>query len=407
MDSRREHVYDNESVRLLIYTHPFAPMVGGIETYTMLLARRLSEVAQADMEPVEVTVVTQAHVRDMDDSVLPFRVVRKPGLAQLAGLVRKADVIHVASPAFVPMLLAWVLRKPVVVEHDGYNSACPNGLLFYEPTKTDCPGHFLARNYKECLRCNRENLGSWGSFRLFLLTFPRRWLCLRMTVHIGPSNHVARRVEMPRTQIVYHGIACPTGATQIEYKVDSPVCFAYVGRMVLAKGVPVLLRAAERLQKLGYEFRLKLIGDGPVRADLERMTDELGLRSRTTFTGFLQGDALDEAMRETTAAVMPSIWQDVAPLASIEHMMNGRLLIASDIGGLGELVDGVGLKFPAGDDEALADCLRRVLEEPRLARELGNSARERARLLFTLDRMAKDHLQVYAAIAPRKARGRA
>jgi glycosyltransferase involved in cell wall biosynthesis len=228
-----------------------------------------------------------------------------------------------------------------------------------------------------------------------------------MTLHIGPSNHVARRVEMPRTQIVYHGIACPTGATQIEYKVDSTVCFAYVGRMVQAKGVPVLLRAAQRLQKLGYEFRLKLIGDGPVRADLERMTDELGLRSRTIFTGFLQGDALDEAMREATAAVMPSIWQDVAPLASIEHMMNGRLLIASDIGGLGELVDGVGLKFPAGDDEALADCLRRVLEEPRLARELGNSARERARLLFTLDRMAKDHLQVYAAIAPRKARGRA
>jgi len=177
--------------------------------------------------------------------------------------------------------------------------------------------------------------------------------------------------------------------------------------MVQAKGVPVLLRAAQRLQKLGYEFRLKLIGDGPVRADLERMTDELGLRSRTIFTGFLQGDALDEAMREATAAVMPSIWQDVAPLASIEHMMKGRLLIASDIGGLGELVDGVGLKFPAGDDEALADCLRRVLEEPRLARELGNSARERARLLFTLDRMAKEHLQVYATIAPSKAIGRA
>lgn len=394
-------------MKLLIYTHPFAPLVGGIETYTMLLARRLSDVAQTDTEYVEVTVVTQAQAGDMDDSVLPFRIVRRPGLAQLVSLVREADVVHVASPAFAPMLFAWLLRKPAVVEHDGYNSVCPNGLLFHEPTKTDCPGHFLARSYKECLRCNRDSFGIWGSVRLLLLTFPRRWLCRRMTLHIGPSNHVARRVEMPRTQIVYHGIACPTGVTQMEHRVDSPVCFAYLGRMVQAKGVPVLLRAAQRLQKLGYEFRLKLIGDGPVRADLERMTDELGLRSRTIFTGFLQGDALDEAMREATAAVMPSIWQDVAPLASIEHMMKGRLLIASDIGGLGELVDGVGLKFPAGDDEALADCLRRVLEEPRLARELGNSARERARLLFTLDRMAKEHLQVYATIAPSKAIGRA
>src|SRR5438552_18897243 len=116
-------------MKLLIYTHAFAPLVGGIETYTMLLARRLSEVAQTDPESVEVTVVTQAQARDMDDSVLPFRVVRRPGLARLVGMVREADVVHVASATFVPMLLAWVLRKPAVVDHEGYTAACPNGLL--------------------------------------------------------------------------------------------------------------------------------------------------------------------------------------------------------------------------------------------------------------------------------------
>jgi hypothetical protein len=74
MDSRSEHVYDNEHMKVLIYTHPFAPMVGGIESYTMLLARRFSEVAQTDTETVEVTVVTQAQARDMDDLVLPLQV---------------------------------------------------------------------------------------------------------------------------------------------------------------------------------------------------------------------------------------------------------------------------------------------------------------------------------------------
>jgi len=91
----------------------------------------------------------------------------------------------------------------------------------------------------------------------------------------------------------------------------------------------------------------------------------------------------------------------VAPLACSEHMMNGRLLIASDLGGLGELVDGAGLKFAAGNAEALAECLRRVVEDPNLARELGAKARARAHELFVQDRMVSDHVQVYSRIASR------
>jgi glycosyltransferase involved in cell wall biosynthesis len=104
-------------------------------------------------------------------------------------------------------------------------------------------------------------------------------------------------------------------------------------------------------------------------------------------------------MRGATAAVMPSIWQDVAPLASIEHMMNGRLLVASDIGGLAELVDGVGLKFPAGDSEALADCLRRLLENPQLGRDLRRNATARARQLFNEERTLREHLRAYLQVA--------
>jgi glycosyltransferase involved in cell wall biosynthesis len=387
-------------MKLLIYAHAFAPMIGGIETYTMLLAQGVANKSRTGPVSAEVTVVTQATVNRMDDSKLPFRVIRRPGAAHLAWLVHEADVIHIANPAFLPMLFAWLLRKPAVVEHDGYQSACPNGLLFHGPTKTDCPGYFLARRYQECLRCNCENAGKWRSLRMLLLTFPRRWLCSKMTVNIGASHHVGRRVEMPRTEVIYHGIPFPAVATPSGARTESSVtCFAYVGRMVQEKGVPVLLLAANELAKRGYEFRLKLIGDGPVRAELERMTDELGLRDRTFFTGFLQGDALQDAMREATAAVMPSIWEDVAPLASVEHMMNGRLLIASDLGGLGELVDGVGLKFPVGDSTALADCLLQVIKNPELVRKLGEDARTRARELFTQDRMVRDHLDVYARIA--------
>lgn len=389
-------------MKILIYAHAFAPMIGGVETYTMLLARGL--VANS---PADVIVVTQARANGMADLALPFRVVRRPGFVRLVRLVREANVIHIANPALLPMLLAWLLRKPTAVQHDGYQSACPNGMFFYQPTQSDCTGHFLARRYQKCIRCNSGSLGIWGSLRILLLTFPRRWLNSRMALNIGPTKHVGNRVRLPRTEIIYHGVPFPpeddsaanSGARAIIDQARSSVCFAYVGRMVQEKGVPVLLRAAHLLARQGYEFRLKLIGDGPVRAELESLTDELGLRERTVFTGPLRGEALHDALKEATAAVMPSIWEDVAPLTSIEHMMNGRPLVASDIGGLGELVDGVGLKFSAGDSEGLADCLRRVLENPALVDQLGKSASARARILFTMDRTIKDHLRAYLQIA--------
>jgi glycosyltransferase involved in cell wall biosynthesis len=149
------------------------------------------------------------------------------------------------------------------------------------------------------------------------------------------------------------------------------------------------------LSRQGHDFRLRIIGDGPDRGALEELTDRCGLRTRTIFTGTLRGDALREALRDSTASVMPSTWEDVAPLAAIEHMIHGRLLIASDIGGLGEFVDGVGLKFSPGDIEGLASCLRCVLDEPNLAKLLGTKARQRALQLFGKDRMVADHLALY------------
>lgn len=387
-------------MKLLIYTHPFAPMIGGVETYIMLLAQGLT--GRHDGEFVEVTVATQAAANGMDDSVFPFQVIRRPKALKLLRLVGKTDALHISSPAFLPMLFAWLLRKPAVVEHSSYQVACPNGLLFHGPTKSDCPGHFMAGNYRECLSCNWRISGKWQSLRMLLSTFPRRWLCSRMTVNVGPSRHVVHRVAMPRTKVIYHGVPRSIPVTERGGRRGlRDVCFAFVGRMIFEKGVAVLLGAAHLLASQGYEFRLALIGDGPVRSDLERMTDALGLRSRTIFTGFLQGLALQDALRDVTAAVMPSIWEDVAPVACVEHMMDGRLLIASDLGGLGELLGDSGLKFPAGNADALAGCLRRVLENPDLANRLGAKARARALELFSLERMVSEHAHLYFQIAAR------
>jgi glycosyltransferase involved in cell wall biosynthesis len=379
-----------KGMRVLIYSHAFAPRIGGIETSAMLLARGLAG------KGLSVVVATPTPADGFVDADLPFKVLRQPTLRELWRWLGWADVVHLAGPALAPLILSLLRHRPTVVEHHGYQAVCPNGLLLYEPTKTACPGYFMARKYHECLRCNARTVGWRRSIRMLLLTFPRRWLCLRTTVHSAVSGHVAGRLRLPRTRVIYHGIPDP-GPLDGEIPTN-PLTFAYVGRLVREKGLPLLLEAARQLRREGYRFRLKFIGDGPEREPLEELTDRYGLEKEVIFTGFRTGPALEEVMADVTCVVMPSVWEETAGLAAMEQMMRGRLVIVADIGGLGEVVDRAGLKFPPGDATALADCMRRVLNNPSLAREIGGSARERALTLFSWDRMVKNYERLYLEI---------
>jgi glycogen(starch) synthase len=388
-------------MKILIYTHPFAPVVGGAETYAMLLARGLSILANSST--FEVTVTTPTLAGDFDDSKLTFRVVRQPNLLTLAKLIRKADVIQLVGPCFLPLLIAWFLRKPVVVEHHGYPPACPNGLLFHEPTKAVCPGYFRLRRYRECLRCNSGTAGWLRSLQMLLLTFPRRWLCQHVAVNAPISEHVRKRLELPRSQVIYYGIPVTPSDEETRFINPSngrPLCFAYVGRLVSLKGLPLILEAAKTLQRTGYSFRLRFVGDGPEKAELRRLTEELELENYVEFTGFITGPVFQAAMKDIAAVVMPSVWEETAGLAAIEQMMRGRLVIASDIGGLGEVVDDCGLRFPAGNTEALAQCMKSVLDHPEIIVRKGDNARRRALDLFSERRMLQDHVDLYRRLAP-------
>ncbi|MBI4544604.1 MAG: glycosyltransferase family 4 protein [Gemmatimonadetes bacterium] len=403
--------------KVLLYSHYFSPAVGGAERFVELLASGLVR------EGHHVVVATATPPSKVVSTAFPFRVVRQPGAAALWRLIRSSDMVQLAGPAFLPLMLALLQRKPVVVEHHGYQAVCPNGLLLYEPTKAVCPGHFVARRYHKCLRCNAAERGWLGSVRLLLAAFPRRWMCRRVAANAPISAHVDKRLGLPRSRVIYYGVpdgrtraanssGCSAAAANLEQagrRADSPGGrsdvpeagsrrprqFGYVGRLVSEKGLPLLLLAGQRLHQEGLEFHLFFIGDGPERPALEELTDRLGLRDRVTFTGFLQGESLDRALFDLDAVVMPSIWEETAGLAAMEHMMRGRPVIAADIGGLGEVVGEAGLMFPPADVGGLTRRLRQIVEGRVLVDELGRSARERALRVFGQQRMVGEYAALY------------
>lgn len=385
-------------MKILIYTEYFFPIPGGVQTSVFELATGLTELRTAgpERESIGVTVVTRTSRGANQDDSYPFRVVRRPGLAELARLIREADVIHLAGPPMLPLALAYLLRRPFVIEHHGYQAICPNGLLFVQPSQTCCPGEFMRGHYAECVKCCANTMGQADGLLKVLSTFPRRWLCKRAAINIAITRHVNARLTLPRTVTVYYGIGQVEMASNGNHSLDSgPLRVAYVGRLVSEKGLPTLLQAADLLRQSGCNFRLAFIGDGPEREHLEKLAESLAVRELTTFTGFLRNSELAQAVDAVDVVVTPSILEETAGLSSIEHMMRGRVVIASDIGGLGEVVGDAGLKFPSGDAQALTSCIRRVIDDPSLRVSLGSSARTRATRFFTRDRMIEEHVSVY------------
>jgi glycosyltransferase involved in cell wall biosynthesis len=393
-------------LRILIYGEYFLPVVGGVQTAMNLLAKGLLELnakqeRDVSLPKIEVTVVTRTAANGMDDTIFPYPVVRRPRFRMLVKLIREADVIHVAGPCLLPMLIGWLFGKPVLVEHHGYQAICPNGLLFREPSRTVCSGYFAQRQYGKCVRCASQTMGLGGGVRSLLLTFPRRWLCKKIVANITISDHVATRLRLPHSQTIYYGIEETYGATvEDTTSLQSEVSeVGYVGRLVVEKGPHVLLHAAKLLCNRGNRIRVVFIGDGPERNRLEELTDDLRLKHFVRFTGDLRGLEFEEAVSRLKMVVMPSLCEETAGLSAIEQMMRGRVVVVTDIGGLSEIVGDAGLKFAPGDSRALAECIRKVLDDPFLEASLGLLARERAMQLFKLDSMIAAHLFLYRAIS--------
>ena len=393
-------------VKVVIYSHCFAPSVGGVETSVEALARGLTRWKGVHGSPeFEIVVVTNTTGAEFDDHALPFPVVRSPSLLELLGLVCRAHVVHLAGPALLPLLLAKIFRKPTVVEHHGYQAICLNGALLHEPDRAVCPGHFQAGRLGECFRCQRTEVSSaLKSLRQLVLTKMRNALCQGVE-NIAISEHVRKRHALPGSRVIYYGIEDNLKGETVPSIVSTfptRLCFAYVGRFVSEKGVHVLLDAAARLQKEGHEFDVLLIGDGPDRTKLEREIERQGLGSRVRITGFLRGPQLSSLLQEVHVVVMPSVWEETAGLAAIEQMMRGRLVIASAIGGLGEVVGSAGIVCPPGDAEALAGCMSAVITHPERIAALGSKARERALSTFGYARMLEEHAQVYRQAASKR-----
>jgi PEP-CTERM/exosortase A-associated glycosyltransferase len=183
---------------------------------------------------------------------------------------------------------------------------------------------------------------------------------------------------------------------------------AYLGTLFRFEGVPLLLAALGRLCDARDDVRGLVVGHGEAEVELREAVESLGLVGRVTILGKAPPEEVARYYALADVLCYPRarhrITELVTPLKPLEAMAMGKAVVASDVGGLRELVrDGeTGLLFKADDPEALAGALGRAIGDLELRRKLGERARAHVVAERSFRVLAARYLDVYAAAGARR-----
>jgi GalNAc-alpha-(1->4)-GalNAc-alpha-(1->3)-diNAcBac-PP-undecaprenol alpha-1,4-N-acetyl-D-galactosaminyltransferase len=182
-----------------------------------------------------------------------------------------------------------------------------------------------------------------------------------------PADRGYRAVVMPNPVIA------PASAIATERVLPTPSAIA-IGRLHPQKGFDLLLRAFERLQAKHPDWQLTILGEGPMRAELEALRSELKLTDRVHLIGAVQN--VPDYLRQADLFVLPSRFEGF-PMALCEALAHGLPAIAADcLSGPRDIIDdGInGLLVPTEDVDALVAGLDELMSDPAKRQQLAHNA---------------------------------
>ncbi len=162
------------------------------------------------------------------------------------------------------------------------------------------------------------------------------------------------------------------------------------------------LRIAAQIHRRMSNVEFVLVGDGPLRQELEKEASNLGLGASAIFLGDRQD--MPAVLASLDVAVNTSDSESLSNVI-LEAMAAGLPVVAYDVGGNSELLGGqTGTLIPAGNETGFADAVQKLLADSALREQLGQSARQFAQQNFSLDRVRQRYVELYATLLQKKSR---
>jgi glycosyltransferase involved in cell wall biosynthesis len=248
--------------------------------------------------------------------------------------------------------------------------------------------------------------GGWRRSALYGLT---DGLAIQTTaVSQAVANRFIQTRAMPqsRCSVVFNGIDLAEFTTvpnrRIALRRQLNACDDFIwlaaGRIVPAKDYPNLLRAFEWVRSASPQVQLWIAGEANAGDErrIQELARSLGISDSVHWLGLR--DDMPSLLDAADAFVLSSAWEGM-PLVVGEAMAMEKPVIATDVGGVSELVDDAGILVPPKDSDALADAMLRVMRMPQDLRDsLGKTARERIRQHFDVNAKAEEWSALYSRL---------
>lgn len=367
------------SVRVLHVGKFYPPARGGMEKVLQVLA-------EGELGAVENHVlVANEGPRTVHESVNGVRVTRVASLKK------------VGAVAICPTFPYWMraLDTDVMVVH--------------EPNPVAIVAHALVRPKSRLIFwVHAEVVRPAWRYKLFYRPFLRRMLRLadRIVVASPQVAQYASELQPFRDKCVVIPYAMnpdqhaptPAHAERIAALRANPrPLVLFVGRLVAYKGVDVLLRAI-----VGVDARLAVVGDGPLRGELESLAHTLGIAERTTFVGNADATELTALYNACDVFVLPSVTRAEAfGMVQLEAMSCGKSVVSTNLPSGVPWVnqhDVTGLVVEPGDVQQLATAIGRLLADATLRDRLGAQGRARVEQEFSIRRLVDQTTGLYRAV---------
>ncbi len=276
------------------------------------------------------------------------------------------NIYHYITPSIIPVLKKY--KIPIVYTLHDFKLICPNYKLF---TKNNICEKCKGGKYYNCLfkKCLKDSYSV--SFVAMLEAYFHRIKKSyeKVDLFIAPSNFMKNKciefgIPEEKIKVVRNFFDLSQNIESDE--VMEKDYFLYFGRISKEKGIADLILATKKIKdsgKLGNN-KLFIVGHGPEKEVLEKLSEENGMKKEIEFLGFREGQELQDMIRQSKFVVIPSVWYENSPMALIESQSLGRPAIVSNIGGTKEsIIDKkTGLVFEAGNFSDLSDKISQMLK---------------------------------------------
>lgn len=293
----------------------------------------------------------------------------------------KPDIAHVfgISTKLTPSILDAFSTAgvPVVASMNDYKHICPNSKLFHHNNLCeDCRyGNFFKAIENRC--CHDSLLWSSASaIEAYIHGFMDIYR-KNVKLFLFASEFMARKTESfwGRDTFCWRIVKNPFNSRKYamsERQDGYALCF---GRIVEEKGIDSLIRALA----ISRDVKLKLVGDGPLSANIAELANSLGL-DNVQFLGPRWGNEMEDLLAGAHFTVVPSKWHENFPYVIVQSFAMGKPVIGSDRGGIPEMIEDQvsGIVYDATDIGALAESLSTLWNDKARCLEMGKRAKEYA-----------------------------